>query len=228
MAVPSRPFYLNTGILNWEDDVSENGQLRNVIFLSLFSSCRSNSGLFKVTCLQLFRMTRDLRCQKRLWIFGLFCDVNQNLKAPLKKKQLMVCDLWLVDFDPFCVFLCFKVRCIWTSKFGRLFLKSAVSVSLALSFLTFLHWNMTRLDSQGDIVSMEIPNPEEKQIWEGENEWVRSTNIYLCSFCSVLPPLFDKQGLDSIVTVWLTSKKTKTHDPETLLTTSFGCYPKQL
>ena len=60
---------------------------------------------------------------------------------------------------------------------------------------------MTRLDSQGDIVSMEIPNPEEKQIWEGENESVRSTNIYLCSFCSVLPPLFDKQGLDSIVTV---------------------------
>ena len=22
----------------------------------------------------------------------------------------MVCDLWLVDFDPFCVFLCFKVQ----------------------------------------------------------------------------------------------------------------------
>ena len=26
----------------------------------------------------------------------------------------MVCDLWLVDFDPFCVFLCFKVRCLWS------------------------------------------------------------------------------------------------------------------
>ena len=25
----------------------------------------------------------------------------------------MVCDVWWVDFDPFCVFLCFKVRCLW-------------------------------------------------------------------------------------------------------------------
>ena len=23
----------------------------------------------------------------------------------------MFCDFWLVDFDPFCVFLCFEVRC---------------------------------------------------------------------------------------------------------------------
>ena len=95
---------------------------------------RSNSGLFKVTCLQLFRMTRDLRCQNVFGFFGFFCDVNQNLKAPPRKKKFMVCDLWLVDFDPFCVFLCFKVCCFWTSKFGRVFLKSAVSFSLALSF----------------------------------------------------------------------------------------------
>ena len=23
------------------------------------------------------------------------------------------CDLWLVDFDPFCVFLCMKICCFW-------------------------------------------------------------------------------------------------------------------
>ena len=29
---------------------------------------------------------------------------------------------------------------------------------------------MASLDSQGEIVSIELPNPEETQIWEGENE----------------------------------------------------------
>jgi len=27
------------------------------------------------------------------------------LSGPLRKQKVMVCDLWLVDFDPFCVFL---------------------------------------------------------------------------------------------------------------------------
>ena len=56
----------------------------------------------------------------------------------------MVCDLWLVDFDPFCVFLCFKVRCLcrnydwrqrktqlWRQPLNfrvRMFVKSAVKL----------------------------------------------------------------------------------------------------
>ena len=36
------------------------------------------------------------------------------------------------------------------------------------------YWNMTSLDSQGEIVPTKLPNPEETQIWEGENESVRS------------------------------------------------------
>ena len=36
-------------------------------------------------------------------------------KTLLKRVQkVKVCDLWLVDFDPFCVFLCFQVRCLWS------------------------------------------------------------------------------------------------------------------
>ena len=175
----------------------------HIVWYSDRKSCRSKSGLFKVTCVQLFRMTRDLRCQKRKNVFGFLGFSATSIKLwrhLLGKKRFMVCDLWLVDFDPFFVFLCFKVRCFWTSKFGRVFLKSAVSFSLALSFFTFLHWNMASLDSQGEIVSMELPNPEEKQIWEGENESVRSRQhlSLICSFCSVLPPLFHKQGLDAI------------------------------
>ena len=33
---------------------------------------------------------------------------------------------------------------------------------------------MANLDSKGEIVLIELPNPEETQIWEGENESVRS------------------------------------------------------
>ena len=54
--------------------------------------------------------------------FAFFCYVNLNLKAQCFLADLlgnsgllqwvqkvMVCDLCLVDFDLFCVFLCFKV-----------------------------------------------------------------------------------------------------------------------
>ena len=47
-----------------------------------------------------------------------------------------------------------------------------------------------------------------------------------CSFCSLLLYLFDKQGLDAMVTVWLTLKKTQ--NSETFLTMQVTCYPKQL
>ena len=43
--------------------------------------------------------------------FGFFCHVNQNLKSWC--LRIMVC-----DFDPFNVFLSFKVRCFRTSEFG--------------------------------------------------------------------------------------------------------------
>ena len=59
---------------------------------------------------------------------------------------------------------------------------------------------MASLDAQGEIVPIELPNPEETQIWEGENS-TSPPNILFCSFCSLLPPLFDKQGLDAMATV---------------------------
>ena len=44
---------------------------------------------------------------------------------------------------------------------------------------------MASLDSQGEIVPVELANPEETQIGKGENEPV-------CSF--ILPPSFDKHS----------------------------------
>ena len=37
---------------------------------------------------------------------------NRTLLKQVQK--VMVCDLWLVDFDLFCLFLCFKVHCLWS------------------------------------------------------------------------------------------------------------------
>ena len=52
---------------------------------------------------------------------------------------------------------------------------------------------MASFDSQNEIVPLELPNPEEPQIWEGED----GCRLYLTS----------KDSLDPMVTVWLTSKK---------------------
>ena len=39
----------------------------------------------------------------KLWRIGTFSP--SHLSGPLRKQKVMVCDLWLVDLDPFCVFL---------------------------------------------------------------------------------------------------------------------------
>ena len=65
----------------------------------------------------LFKNTQILKFKSRL-TFPFFAAVN-HLSGPLRKQKfpstgfwkVMVCDLWLADFDPFCAFLCFKVRC---------------------------------------------------------------------------------------------------------------------
>ena len=87
----------------------------------------------------------DLRCQKRLmilcfsatsftiWRSGSFFTLSPlYFSKPLRKRKAVVCDLWLVDCDPFCVFLCFCV-----SRVVALFLKSTVSLILVLSFVNF-------------------------------------------------------------------------------------------
>ena len=61
----------------------------------------------------------------------------------------------------------FKVRCFWTLEFACLH---------SQGFFTFLpsYRNMASLDSQGEIVPIELPNSEERWIWEGKYESARS------------------------------------------------------
>ena len=97
-------------------------------------------------------ITLDLRCQKRLWILcfsttsikiwrsGAFFAFSHflHLSEPLWKQKVVVRDLWLVNFDPFCVFLCSKVRCFVFEKHRKFYLSSNI-------FLSSLHWNMASL-----------------------------------------------------------------------------------
>ena len=79
---------------------------------------------------------------------------------------------------------------LWTSVFSHMFLKRAVSFTLALSLLlSSLYWNMAlSLDSQGEIVPTYIHRYGRVK----KNRYVPA-NIYICSFCLfILPPLFDK------------------------------------
>ena len=57
----------------------------------------------------------------RIWRSGSFFTLSPlYFSKPLRKRKAVVCDLWLVDCDPFCVFL-----------------KSTVSLILVLSFVNF-------------------------------------------------------------------------------------------
>ena len=65
----------------------------------------------------LFTNMRILKFESQLTI-AFFAAVN-HLNAPLRKQNFTLTGskghgLWFVDFDLFCVFLCFKVRCLWS------------------------------------------------------------------------------------------------------------------
>ena len=125
-------------------------------------------------------ITPDLRCQTRLWILcfsttsikiwrsgAFFAFSPLHLSEPLTKQKVLVCDLWLVDFDTFCVFLCFKVSCFVFERHRKFYLSSKL-------FLTSLHWNMASLDSKGEIVSITLSNPEETQLPWATERWKRT------------------------------------------------------
>ena len=70
--------------------------------------------------LQRFLKTRELSSSKANWSlrFSLLSIILADLlgqKIWLKRVQkVIVCDLWLADFNPLCLFLRFKVRCLWS------------------------------------------------------------------------------------------------------------------
>jgi len=70
--------------------------------------------------LQRFLKTLELWSSKANWSlrFSLLSIILADFlgqRTLLKRVQkVIVCDLWLADFNPFCLFLRFKVRCLWS------------------------------------------------------------------------------------------------------------------
>ena len=65
-----------------------------------------------------------------------------------------------------------------------------------LSYKFFLFFNMASLDFQGEILPIELPNPEETQIREGESESVRSRqHLHLQLLLVYIAAFFDKQWM---------------------------------
>ena len=94
---------------------------------------------------------------------------------------------------------CLKVRCFWTSEFACfhvLALKVFWTFFLKHGKFRCPRWNCSYWASKS-----------RRNTNLGGWKQNVSANILFCSFCSLWPPLFDKQGLDAMVTVWLTSKK---------------------
>ena len=73
-----------------------------------------------------------------------------------------------MDFDPFCVFLCFKVRSFVFENRRKFYLSS----KLFFNFFTLKHGKFRF--QKNEIGPIELPNPEETQLRKGENEPVRS------------------------------------------------------
>ena len=107
--------------------------------------------------LQLFVDNTRLAMPKTSLDFVFFYDVNRtrrsgaffalsplHLSEPLRKQKVVVRDLWLVDFDPFCVFLCFKVRCFVFEKHRKFYLSSKIFFiffTLKHGKFRFQRWN---------------------------------------------------------------------------------------
>ena len=82
----------------------------------------------------------------KIWRSGAFFAFSLfiHLSEPLRKQKVVVRDLWLVDFDPFCVFLCFKVRCFVFEKHRKFYLSSKIFFiffTLKHGKFRFQRWN---------------------------------------------------------------------------------------
>ena len=93
--------------------------IQSCCFANLLLFCRSLWRHRSHCITALFKNTWILKFKSQLTI-AFFTAVN-HLNGPLRKQNFtltsskdQVCDLWLVDFNPFCVFLCFKVLCLWS------------------------------------------------------------------------------------------------------------------
>lgn len=99
---------------------------------------------------------------------------------------------------------------------------------LAHKFLLLAYWNTAILDFQGEIVPIDLPNPEDTQMWVGENELLpsRQHQFYFSASALYYCLYLTKYGLDAMVTVYWRGRKTQ--NSEMFWTTQVVCWLKQL
>ena len=118
----------------------------------------------------------------KLWRIGAFSP--SHLSGPLRKPKVMVCDLWLVDLDAFCVFLgslLLNFR-VWL----RVFEKQSNLNYLSSEFFLSSWWNMASLD---------FSYRASKSRRNTEMGGWKQIGMFLPTFCSLLLPiLFDKHS----------------------------------
>jgi len=77
-------------------------------------------GLFVPASLLRFLQTCEFWSSKANWrlrfslLLIFLADLLGNESFLQRVQKVIVYGLWLVDFDPFCVFLCFQVRSLWS------------------------------------------------------------------------------------------------------------------
>ena len=107
----------------------------------------------------------------KIWRSGTnFAFSPLYLSEPLRKQKVVVCDSWLVHFDPFCVFLCFKVLYFVFEKHRKFYLSSKfffVFFGLKHGKFRFPRWNCSYRASKSR-------GNTHTHIRKGENELVRS------------------------------------------------------
>ena len=100
-----------------QDEKWGRGTESNFIQITIFCSAKPRVDAF-VTAL--FKNTWILKLKKPAAVlrFSLLSIISADLLGNRillwRVQKVTVCDLWLANFDPFCVFLCFKVRCLWS------------------------------------------------------------------------------------------------------------------
>ena len=100
-----------------QDEKWGRGTESNFIQITIFCSAKPRVDAF-VTAL--FKNTWILKLKKpaAVLLFSLLSIISADLLGNRillwRVQKVTVCDLWLANFDPFSVFLCFKVRCLWS------------------------------------------------------------------------------------------------------------------
>ena len=108
-----------------------------------------------------------------LWILGFLWRQSKCEESALSRLHILA-DLLgnrstfviVIDIIFSIRFACLYVPCFWTLEFGRVILKNSKFYIYRSKFFHLLLYNEAW---QVLIVPVELPNPEETQIWESEN-----------------------------------------------------------